>query len=276
MSTSTISLCLSQIFFLTSYFQNPLMESISFQFSTYPKRYMVSQRKPITNIIRRIDKEKNIYAMDSDNNPFESKVDILLFLGKVLERMYTMPVDDFNQLFLKEFENQIKTAKMDQDYHRFMSVNNEICLRSQIDCMSTLPNGKNIVYEIKSRAVAPMRYDLENYTNYFDYKIDRLIGTHSSFEREYYDLIRGGFLKYFFQLKIGRMDGAMIGYHNTKQHFGFEYINLSEIEEALFGDKFKADQMFVLLTKIMTVILDNVIAAVDTEKFSFFRIGRND
>ena len=36
----------------------------------------------------------------------------------------------------------------------------------------------------------------------------QLRGVHSSYEREYYDLIRGAFLKYAFQLKIGQMDGA--------------------------------------------------------------------
>lgn len=250
------------------------MENISYEYANQSQRFMVSQRKPITNIIRRIDSDKKIYAMDSDTNPFNSKIEILLFLGKVLERMYTMPVDDFNQTLLKKYEKEIGTKGLDQDYHRFMTVNNEVCLRSQIDCYSKLPNGDNIVYEIKSRAVAPMRYDLENYSRYFDYKIDRLVGTHSSFEREYYDLIRGGFLKYFFQLKIGRMDGAMIGYHNTKTHFGFEYIKLSQMEKSLFGSSFKADNCFVILTKMMTCVLDNVIAAVETEEFSFFRIGK--
>jgi len=33
-----------------------------------------------------------------------------------------------------------------------------------------------------------MRYDLPNYTDYFDYKISSYRGIHSSFEREYYDL----------------------------------------------------------------------------------------
>lgn len=68
-------------------------------------------------------------------------------------------------------------------------MNNNMCLRSQIDCAAIdRKTGKHFVYEIKSRAVCPMRYDLPNYQKYMDYRIDSYRGLHSSFEREYYDL----------------------------------------------------------------------------------------
>lgn len=51
-------------------------------------------------------------------------------------------------------------------------------------------------------------------------------------------MIRGAFLKYYYQMKIGDMDGAFIGYHNTKKMFGFEYVKLSTMEKILFGTKF--------------------------------------
>jgi hypothetical protein len=66
-----------------------------------------------------------------------------------------------------------------------------------------------------------LRYDLVNYIDYLDYDIHQYYGRHSSYEREYYDLIRGGFLKYIFQCKIGGMDGAFVAYHNTQKIFGF-------------------------------------------------------
>jgi len=75
--------------------------------------------------------------------------------------------------------------------------------RSQIDTRGKDENGNDIVFEIKTRAVAPLRYDLPNYIDYLDYEITKFRGKHSSFEREYYDLIRGGFLKYIMQMKIG-------------------------------------------------------------------------
>ena len=49
-------------------------------------------------------------------------------------------------------------------------------------------NGKNFVFEIKTRALCPIRYDLPRYEDYLDYTLNQYKGIHSSFEREYYDL----------------------------------------------------------------------------------------
>lgn len=83
-----------------------------------------------------------------------------------------------------------------------------------------------MVFELKTRATSVMRYDISNYIDYLDYEIGKHKGQHSSYEREFYDLIRGGFLKYIMQMKIGQMQGAMIAYHNTQKIFGFEFIKL--------------------------------------------------
>jgi hypothetical protein len=88
-------------------------------------------------------------------------------------------------------------------------------LRSQIDCQGTDENGNNIVFELKTRATSVLRYEITNYIDYLDYEIVKYKGKHSSYEREFYDLVRGGFLKYIMQCKIGQMQGAMIAYHNT-------------------------------------------------------------
>jgi hypothetical protein len=66
MSTSTISSVLSQIYYLLSSFRNPSFENISEDYQSEPKKFMISQRKPITTFLRKIDKENNIYALDSD------------------------------------------------------------------------------------------------------------------------------------------------------------------------------------------------------------------
>jgi hypothetical protein len=52
-----------------------------------------------------------------------------------------------------------------------MKLNNNICLRAQIDCMQTDKDGNNFVFEIKTRSACPIRYDLSNYTEYLDYNI---------------------------------------------------------------------------------------------------------
>jgi hypothetical protein len=90
-----------------------------------------------------------------------------------------------------------------------------LLLRSQIDCQGTDAEGNNVVFELKTRATSVLRYEIFNYIDYLDYEIVKYKGKHSSYEREFYDLIRGGFLKYIMQCKIGRMQGALIAYHNT-------------------------------------------------------------
>lgn len=100
------------------------------------------------------------------------------------------------------------------------------------------------MFEVKTRATAPLRYDLQNHIDYLDYHIVKLKGLHSSFEREYYDLIRGGFLKYIMQMKIGRMQGAAIAYHNTQKIFGFQYVKIEDMERRIFGCKEFSDLIF--------------------------------
>lgn len=90
-----------------------------------------------------------------------------------------------------------------------------LLLRSQIDCQGVDSQGREVVFELKTRATSVLRYEIFNYIDYLDYEIVKYKGKHSSYEREFYDLIRGGFLKYIMQCKIGRMSGAMVAYHNT-------------------------------------------------------------
>lgn len=52
-----------------------------------------------------------------------------------------------------------------------MILNNEMCLRSQIDCRSTDENGNPFVFEIKTRALSPIRYDYLHFYDYLDYEL---------------------------------------------------------------------------------------------------------
>jgi len=98
-----------------------------------------------------------------------------------------------------------------------------------------------------------------NYYKYLDYEIKTLSGRHSSYEREFYDLIRGAFLKYIFQLKIGGMDGALVSYHNTEKIFGFEYIKLDDMERRIFGNTKFSDVIFKASLKMMQETLDYIV-----------------
>jgi hypothetical protein len=39
------------------------------------------------------------------------------------------------------------------------------------------------------------------------------------------------------QMKIGRMAGAAVAFHNTQKIFGFEFIKLEEMEKRIFGSQ---------------------------------------
>ncbi|KRX00122.1 hypothetical protein PPERSA_10621 [Pseudocohnilembus persalinus] len=271
MSTSTISLVLAQLYYLFSNFRNPSFDKISSAYDNEPKKYMISQRKPITNMLRRIDKDKNIYALDSDSGLFKYSNMILMDLGKVMENQYCLDPETFKKTLMKGHIDP--DAVLDTDHHRFMRLNNNICLRAQIDCQDVDENGNPFVFEIKTRALCPMRYDLNNYLDYMDYVVNQRSGIHSSFEREYYDMIRGAFLKYTFQLKIGRMDGAFVAYHNTKEAVGFEYVKTKEIERRIFGNSTYADTAFIICSKLLTTVLNLILDDLKGEDFEQLKIG---
>lgn len=276
MSTSTISSVLAQIYFLFSSFKNPKFDNIFEEYENEPRKFMISQRKPVTNFIRKLDEENEIYAFDSDPGIFYEKNSLLLDLGKVLERFLTLPQDVFKEALLSKEEIDPKRldSLIPDDYHRFMKLNNDICLRSQIDCYSIDPiTNKPFVFEIKTRTCCPMRYDFENYANFFDYRISEAKGLHSSYEREYYDLIRGAFLKYAFQLKIGRMDGAFLAYHNTKEIFGYEYIKSKEIMNRVFGSEIYADVCFIVCSRILTELLNKILEDLKGRKYEGLKVG---
>jgi len=86
MSTSTISSALSHMYYLFANFRYPDFGIISPIYDNEPKKFMISQRKPITNFIRKIDKELGIYALDSDPGIFHSKNTILMNLGHIMEK----------------------------------------------------------------------------------------------------------------------------------------------------------------------------------------------
>lgn len=138
-----------------------------------------------------------------------------------------------------------------------------LLLRSQIDCRGVDKDGNDVVFELKTRATSVLRYEITNYIEYLDYELTKYKGRHSSFEREFYDLIRGGFLKFVMQCKIGQMSGAAIAYHNTQKIFGFEYITLKDMERRIFGCPEFSDLIFQNSLAMLEKILDFIIEDQD-------------
>ena len=131
-------------------------------------------------------------------------------------------------------------------------------MRSQLDCHDPRLPGTG-VFDIKTRAVLPVRMDIMNYKQHSTYPIRTLQGELESFEREYHDLIRSAFLKYSFQARIGNMDGILVAHHNTARIFGFRYIPLSEMDACLFGGEDRGDAVFEKCVLLLEEILMEVI-----------------
>lgn len=62
------------------------------------------------------------------------------------------------------------------------------------------------------------------------------------------------------QMKIGRMQGAAIAYHNTQRVFGFEYIKLKAMENRVFGCSEFSDVIFDKSLGLLENILDHILA----------------
>lgn len=102
MSTSTMSSVMSHLFYVFSNFLHPSFDNISEAYADEPKRYMISQRKPTTNFLRKIDKDLGIYALDSDSGLFNENNNILMQLGKIIERSLTLSPKEFKDILLKD------------------------------------------------------------------------------------------------------------------------------------------------------------------------------
>lgn len=214
----------------------------------------------------KLDKNKKIYSVDGDSGFVEPSNVVLLKMGKYMEKMLTTDHQFFRDHYVldsrtnkpaKEMKNIFKNS-YEEDYFRYMKSGN-LFIRSQIDCQGVDGDGNNVVFELKTRATSVLRYEIFNYIDHLDYELVKYKGRHSSYEREFYDLIRGGFLKYIMQCKIGQMSGAMIAYHNTQKIFGFEYITLKDMERRVFGCSEFSDIVFKNSLALLEKIFDFVI-----------------
>jgi hypothetical protein len=78
-------------------------------------------------------------------------------------------------------------------------------LRSQIDCKAER-SGVPFVFDLKTRAIFPIRMDVDNYhvsvdggysgQKYKDFKFKSTFGGTATWEKEYFDLIKSAFLKW--------------------------------------------------------------------------------
>jgi hypothetical protein len=92
------------------------------------------------------------------------------------------------------------------------------------------------------------------------YEIRSPLGDFESFEREYYDMCRATLLKYSLQVRLGRMDGIFVAYHNISRLFGFQYMSLEEMDFVLHGTRDRGlgdDELKASLT-LLNEVFDRV------------------
>lgn len=279
-STSSITPTLSAMYHVISRFRDTALNGgLSNHLQDLPTSFSKMHRRPVAFTISRNPNplpslqsrlpSRAVYTINAHNG-LDRGPTILKDLGHSMERMLTTPPEQFANKFILQrmrdcdscvAEGQEEHLKLgsqqqtDQYYHYTQA--SSLLLRAQIDCMDRATGD---VFDLKTRAVAPIRYDLENYGAFTSHRIRYLSGATDSYEREFYDMVRSVFLKYAFQLRIGRMAGALVAYHNTTEVLGLEYIKLSEMESYIFGCSNWANVAFATSVRLLEEVLNTVLA----------------
>ncbi|KAF3925095.1 hypothetical protein AA313_de0209282 [Arthrobotrys entomopaga] len=219
-------------------------------FVTESENFTRLSRLPVSVIL----KWKNgVYAIDQDKDA-DTIETILLFLGRSMEKMLTLPPEVFKKYHKSkshEIPEEVKNARERYHYTGF----GDLLFRSQLDAHDDRLPGTG-VFDLKTRGVVSIRMNAQEPAAGWGYQIKTADGQFESFEKEYYDLIRSAFMKYSLQVRMGRMDGCFVAYHNTKQIFGFQYVSIDEMDESLHGGPEVGDQEFKFSLKLLNEALD--------------------
>ncbi|KEF61684.1 uncharacterized protein A1O9_03252 [Exophiala aquamarina CBS 119918] len=264
-STSSMSGILAHFHYLLSDFRPLTMENMSRGFRENYDSFTKLQRGPSAIFLRWRD---GIYAVDADKE-FDS-ANILMSLGRSMEKLFTSEKKDF-EMFRKtaETDKNPQADMQEREAYHYTQLG-QFLLRSQLDCFDPRLPGTGI-FDLKTRAVAGVRMMLLTPEEGQGYQIKERFGTWESYEREYYDMMRSAFLKYSLQVRMGRMDGIFVAYHNVERIFGFQYVSLPEMDLALHGqtDPSLGDREYRLSLKILSDIFDRATEAYPETSIRF-------
>ena len=254
-STSSTTSALAHFHFLLSQWRPITTGSLSQSFPVPYTSFTGLQRGPSAVFLRWKD---GVYAIDADKQ--YDNANILSMLGKSMEKLLTLPTEDF-EMYRKENSDQISEEQRNELEAFNYTTIGDFLLRSQLDAHDPRLPGTGM-FDLKTRAVISIRMDTKEYEQGMGYEIKGRHGEYESFDREYYDMIRAAFLKYSLQVRMGRMDGIFVAFHNTERIFGFQYISLSEMDYALHGtdDTTLGDSEFKLSLELLNRVLDKAAA----------------
>ena len=251
-SSSSMTGVLSHFHFLLSQWREVNIDMLSKGFPDKGlRKFTTFQRSPAAIFL----KWKNgIYAMDADKE-FAS-ANILSMLGKSMEKLLTLDTPDFER-YRKSNPEQISSEERNAPETFHYSTMGDFLMRAQLDAYDPRLPGSG-TFDLKTRAVLSIRMDADNYSDGVGYEIKQNQGEWESYEREYFDMIRAAFLKYSLQVRMGKMDGIFVAFHNVERIFGFQYITLSDMDLAVHShsDTMFGDQEFKLSLDLLNKVLD--------------------
>ncbi|KND93981.1 mRNA degradation protein, mitochondrial [Tolypocladium ophioglossoides CBS 100239] len=238
-STSSMTSILSHFHFLLSAWRKPSFDNLSRSLEAESLNFTALSRGPAAAFARF---QEGVYAIDADKE-YDTE-NILSMLGKSMEKLFTLPKDEFER-YRRTRSHQISEEERNAEESYHYTTLGDFMMRSQLDAYDPRLPGSGM-FDLKTRAVVSIRMDVRGYEKGVGYEIRKPFGQWESFEREYYDMIRAAFLKYSLQVRMGRMDGIFVAFHNTQRIFGFQYISLSEMDHAIHGtpDRRIGDQEF--------------------------------
>ncbi|KAF3483732.1 mitochondrial membrane protein [Arthroderma uncinatum] len=255
-SSSSMTGVLSHFHFLLSEWREIDTSHLTQGFPPTLKSFTKLSRLPAVVFLRYND---GVYAIDADKEWDNSN--ILMGLGKSMEKLLTMPTDQFERYRRSNPDKILKEDSPPEVYH--YSTCGDFLMRSQLDAYDPRLPGTGM-FDLKTRAVVSIRMDAREPWDAMGYQIKSRLGEFESFEREYYDMMRSAFLKYHLQVRVGRMDGIFVAFHNIKRIFGFQYISLPEMDKCIHGQENTAlgDAEFKLSINLWNRVLD-----MATEKY---------
>ncbi|KAI9832511.1 MAG: hypothetical protein M1819_004300 [Sarea resinae] len=250
-STSSMTAALAHFHFLLSQWRSINTSMISQGFPDKLRSFTQLQRAPSAIFLRWKD---GTYAVDADK-AFDS-ANILSMLGKSMEKLLTLSKDEYER-YRVSHPDGISQEEQEAPESFHYSTMGDFLMRSQLDAHDERLPGTGM-FDLKTRAVITVRMDAKNYEHGRHYQIRTSHGEYESFEREYFDMIRSAFLKYSLQVRMGRMDGIFVAFHNTERIFGFQYISLPEMDNAIHGQATTVvgDQEFKLSVDMLNRVLE--------------------
>jgi hypothetical protein len=256
-STSSMTSALAHFHYLLSQWRPINVGNLTKNFNDDSSNFAVFQRIPSSMFLRWRD---GVYAIDADKQ--YDYASVLSMLGQSMEKLLTLSTEDFEKYRKSNSDSVSEESPTGSESYHYSTMG-DFLMRSQLDAYDPRVPGSGM-FDLKTRAVVSIRMDTgsESHKKGLGYEIRSRHGQWESFEREYYDMIRSAFMKYSLQVRMGRMDGIFVAFHNTERIFGFQYISLPEMDLALHGteDTTLGDSEFKASLQLLNRVLDRATA----------------